>query len=402
MSNGNAQCVVVSDALNGGAATATNRLVDALVTLSEPIQRWHFTCGSRRPDTPWEISLDPGCKRPPLERIVKNFSLPLANRMRHRRHTQAFLSRIAATRPALLNLHNIHDCGLDHAGLLELPPGIKLTWTIHDCWPFCTTAFRWHNSNLQTTETTCDDRPEAPARERRDRFFSARRDVVLVAPSKWIASEARRQVDRETRIEIIPYGVDTQFFAPQPAAPVRDRLGLAAGRTWLGYSSTWASTRKGTDILCAAMTDPGCRNLGLLMWGEVPKFDWPQGVEVKSMGPVSDPAVIRDLYAACDLFICPSRADNLPNAVLESLACGTPVVGSNVGGIPDMVRPGQSGWLFEADQPAACAAAIRSATQAHTDWPRYRDNCRRLAVDEYGTALQAQRYARLFHELLSR
>src|SRR5581483_8627519 len=90
MNSGNGRCVVVSDVLQGGAATATNRLVDALRALPEPVERWHFSAARRGPDTSWEISLDPNRKRPPLERMVKNISLPMANAMRHRRHMQAF------------------------------------------------------------------------------------------------------------------------------------------------------------------------------------------------------------------------------------------------------------------------------------------------------------------------
>ena len=117
------------------------------------------------------------------------------------------------------------------------------------------------------------------------------------------------------------------------------------------------------------------------------------------MGPVKNQSILCELYSACDFFICPSRADNLPNAVLESLACGTPVIGSNIGGISDMIRPNENGWLFQPDNPENCAFEITKAFQMETHLPRFRENCRRIAEREFSFPLQAQRYADLFCEL---
>jgi len=120
---------------------------------------------------------------------------------------------------------------------------------------------------------------------------------------------------------------------------------------------------------------------------------------VKSVGRVAETMKMRQLLAACDLFLCPSRADNLPNAVLESLACGTPVVGSDAGGIPDMVRPGETGWRFEAGCAESFGTALQSALNERAQWPGYRQRCRHVAEADYGMELQAERYRRLFAEL---
>lgn len=390
---------VVSDGLHGGAAAATNHLTNTLRLFSFCIERWHFSTGCRPANSPWEMSLDPRNKRPSFERLLKNISLTAANKLRHRRHTKIFLESITAKKPTLVNLHNIHESGVNHDSLLKLPPDIPLVWTMHDCWPFLPEAFQWKNSRLNCIESTGVDTPKKAAVLRRNNFFARRSDVVLVAPSQWMAKAARNAVPPCVRIEQIPYGVDTENFHPIPQNQTRENLKISKNRHWLGFGSTWASTRKGTDILFDALNQIDCTNVGLLLWGEEFDFAWPENLEVKKMGPVKNQSILCELYSACDFFICPSRADNLPNAVLESLACGTPVIGSSVGGIPDMVRPNENGWLFEPDKPENCASEITKALQIKTDWPRLRGTCRQVAEKEFGLNLQAQRYAQLFSSL---
>lgn len=390
--------VIVTDTLEGGAAAAANRLVDALAARpGPPLERWHFTAPVRTTPAA-ERSLDPRRKRPPLERLLKHFSRRLADERRRGRHTAAFHQAIRQRQPRLVNLHCIHTCGLRHDGLLELPAALPLVWTLHDCWPFRPAAFAWAGPAGQL-ETACLDQPPASAAARRAEFFRQRPQTVLVAPSLWMMSEARRDVPPGTRIAHIPYGLDLNAFRPLAAVEVRAALGLNVAKLWLGYGATWVSSRKGTDLLPAALAQLDCRNLGLLVWGEEPRLEWPVGLTVKYVGRVAGTAQMCQLLAACDLFLCPSRADNLPNAVLESLACGTPVIGSETGGIPDMVRPGLTGWRFASGSAESFAAALQTAVNERAQWADYRRHSRRIAEAEYGEALQAERYRRLFEEL---
>jgi glycosyltransferase involved in cell wall biosynthesis len=98
----------------------------------------------------------------------------------------------------------------------------------------------------------------------------------------------------------------------------------------------------------------------------------------------------------------PSLQDNLPNTVLESMACGTPVVGFAVGGVPDMVRHEITGMLA----PPGNIDALRSAMAALLlDGPRRTEmsrNCRHTAVEEYSIELQARRYGDLYASLVGR
>jgi glycosyltransferase involved in cell wall biosynthesis len=81
-------------------------------------------------------------------------------------------------------------------------------------------------------------------------------------------------------------------------------------------------------------------------------------VEIRFVPFVSDLNLIADYYRAADVYIHAARADTFPNAVLESLACGTPVIGSDVGGIPEEVNHEKSGLLVPVGDAAAMAAGI--------------------------------------------
>lgn len=388
--------VILGDALQGGAANSTGRLVQNLVEQGMPIERWHFS--ARPSDAPAHYrSLDDRTKRPPLERILKNISRPWADRLRRKRHKTALEKAINLHSPALINVRNIHDCGLDHDSLRAIPHTTPLVWTMHDGWPFDQHAFTW--SVCGSTEHAASDRPGAV--ERRHHFFEDRPHMVLISPSKWLAQEAKKKVPESVRVEVIPNGITTDAFKASQKHEAKMKIGLDPRRVWIGFASTWANSRKGVDLLPSAFHRLNLEALGLICWGGKPPLDdFPSNLPIHYAGHLKDQNQIASLYVAADLFLCPSRADNLPNTVLESMACGTPVIGSQVGGIPDMVRPGQTGWLHESDSASALALAIQYALESKDQWPNYQTTARAVAVNEFDIAINARRYRSLFEELI--
>jgi glycosyltransferase involved in cell wall biosynthesis len=106
------------------------------------------------------------------------------------------------------------------------------------------------------------------------------------------------------------------------------------------------------------------------------------------------------LYSAADVFICPSREDNLPNMVAEALACATPCVAFAVNGIPEMIDHQQNGFLAQPFAVDELAAGIRWIAQ----YPAPQDlrgAARHKAVESFDQDKMAERYAVLYRELLS-
>jgi len=394
--------IILTDTASGGASVATSHLMDGLESYYPSAAKWwHFSPPSPLTENLATLSLDPRHKRPPLERFIKNFHRPWADLLRQKRHRSTFHQKLSDSPPTLLNCHNIHSSGLSHDDLLKVPRHIPIVWTMHDCWAFDIRAFEWTNQVTGENEFLCDDLPHSHAKERRRKLFAERPDIILVAPSRWLASEARASLGDDIRIETIPYGVCSKTFKPTPASSAREtlKLNLDPNKVWLGIAATHAYGRKGLDVLASALAEMNVEKFGILSWGQKPDLAWPARLEVQSIGPVSDKHKLASLYSACDIFVCPSRSDNLPNTVLESLACGVPVIGSDAGGIPDMVRPGQTGWLFRSDNPGSCREIIQAAISVKSSWESLGQSCRQVALQDYSIEKQAVSYSVLFEEI---
>ena len=127
-------------------------------------------------------------------------------------------------------------------------------------------------------------------------------------------------------------------------------------------------------------------------------LDLPAGFDVPAvnlgfLGRDEDKA---QAFSAADLFVFPSRADNLPLVIQESLSCGTPVLATDVGGIPDLVRPGVTGALFPVDDVDAMRAAVLSWAGDGERLRMVAGNCRRIAEAEYSYGVIAPRLRQVY------
>jgi glycosyltransferase involved in cell wall biosynthesis len=106
------------------------------------------------------------------------------------------------------------------------------------------------------------------------------------------------------------------------------------------------------------------------------------------------------IFSAADLFIFPTRADNLPLVLQESMACGTPMVSFKIGGVPDLVRPGITGYLAAAEDPEDFCNGIIQLLENHHLRETMGENCRSIALAEYSLEGQSDRYIQLYRSLL--
>ena len=118
------------------------------------------------------------------------------------------------------------------------------------------------------------------------------------------------------------------------------------------------------------------------------------------MGFVSEIKKMMTIYAASDVFLLPSTEDNLPLTCLESLASGTPVIAFDAGGVPDMVRPGETGWLAETGNASAFGQQLKYVTQHPEEIARFGKNARQVALTEYSREREAKAYRDLYATLL--
>ncbi len=226
----------------------------------------------------------------------------------------------------------------------------------------------------------------------------------MVTPSRWLADTAKRStLFGRFPISVIPYGIDTGTFAPRDRQLARAVLGLPeAGKVILFVADYIGDERKGFPLLMQALNGLSSvtNDLILISVGNsapANKLPFPP----HHLGYIRHDGLLSLIYSAADIFVTPTKQDNFPNTVLESMACGTPVVGFAVGGVPDMVRPGVTGWLAPAENVEALRQAILDALSHDALRVEMAANCRRVAEEEYGLEVQARAYLALYEGILS-
>lgn len=308
----------------------------------------------------------------------------------------------------IINLHSIYGF-VDH-GTFFRNVGSPVVWTLHDMNAF--TGGCQYNVGCRRFEEACGECPQLGSNEDTDlsrnvwkRKREGYRHVIdedrlqVVCPSEWMAQEARASaLFADVPVTVIPNGLDTDSFFPRDTLGVGTALGIPPDHRIVLFLASDTRTRKGFDLLDDALTSLNPERTTLLSVGnEKPQVSSP--LPHVHAGYVESDLLLSVLYSVADAFVIPSRQDNLPNTVLESMACGTPVVGFEVGGIPDMVRPGQTGWLAEAENVRALRQSIEQALADDEKRERMGKQCRAVVEEEYTLETQAAAYKSIYEEL---
>lgn len=279
---------------------------------------------------------------------------------------------VRSYRPDVINVHNIHGPRWGPrivAGCAEVRPTV---WSLHDMWSFtggCTYSYdcRLYAHGCDERCPVTDEYPRihpaavAPSWRHKTALISRHENLWAVTPSEWLRDRACEGAWPGERVEVIPYGLDTDRFRPVPRREARDRLDLPAdGKLVLMMKAR--ERRKGL-FLQAGIARHLADDVRLVLFG---RGDLPRGLEgreVTDVGYVSDRDTMSLLYNAADVYLHPAAADNYPNCVMEAAACSTPVVAFAVGGIPEMVEEGADGHLAEPFDLRAAAAAVHRAIE---------------------------------------
>jgi glycosyltransferase involved in cell wall biosynthesis len=294
-------------------------------------------------------------------------------------------------------VHAIHNSAIDHDVLARIDPALPTVWTFHDHWGFSPESYQ-----LVVNGTPLRVKPDGPDREaaqaRRRRYFDSRRRLHLAGNSHDTSAYAARLLGRD--VETIHYGVPLDLHRPVDRVSARRALQLPEDDFVVGFSAdVTADPVKGFDVLEAALVAlRGTGVRGVAMGTSAQGEHAIGGVPVHVLGRIDNPVLQSIVYSAADLFVVPSRVEALGQVAMESIACGTPVVASNVGGLPDVVREGETGWLVPPGDAGALADVLRRAREdARAGSMRAR--CREHAEREWSLATPARRYRAVYEGL---
>jgi glycosyltransferase involved in cell wall biosynthesis len=295
--------------------------------------------------------------------------------------------------------------------------GKPIVWTLHDQWAFTggchySAGCLKYRSDCLSCPQLADDPWDVSSAVLRDKLtLWTRANLTIVTPSRWLAACAREsRLFQDCRVEVIPNSLEVDLFHPLPKRDSKEKIGVPpVAMTILFGAVDNREKRKGFQVLAEAVhrlkADPGIKplieagHLKILCFGHPAEDVQSLGIPVLPLGYLDSTEKISLVYSAADLFILPSLEDNLPNTMLEAMSCGTPVVGSNIGGIPDAVKEGVTGWLVQPGNAEKLGEAIRSALLSPQKLEEMGRNCRLFVETEYSMGMQAQRYMDLYQDL---
>ena len=266
-------------------------------------------------------------------------------------------SRIAALNSDVVNLHWIGDGFVAAEALSEFNKPI--VWTLHDMSAF--TGGCCYSQECDRYTKSCGNclilghnKSWDLSRWVWQRKAKARQNLQLtvVTPSQWLADSANSSsLFKNSDIRVIPNGLDTGTYKPCDRQTARNILNLPQERQLILFGALNSTNkRKGFSLLMQALKQlsnyENSPNWELIVLGaSQPKEKLDIDLKTRYIGTLSDDISLALIYAAADVFVAHSVQDNLPNAVMEALACGTPCVAFQIGGMPDLIEHKQNGYL---------------------------------------------------------
>lgn len=327
----------------------------------------------------------------------------------------------------IVHLHWINNRFLDIRELANIHKPI--VWTLHDSWPFCGVCHYF--IDCERYQTHCGACPMLGSHNEQDlaceifeKKLAAYKDLDLhiVTPSRWLGDCAKKSaLLGRFPVHVIPNCLDTELFRPltkveiltlaehQQNAVVSRVLREATEKRiakpliLFGAMNAANDRIKGFASLLSALQllDTQGFEAHLVVFGanaqELPmKF---KNMDVTFVGYIHDSSVITALYNVADVMVVPSLTENLSNAIMESLSCGTPVVAFNIGGNSDMIDHKQNGYLAQERNAEDLAIGIQWCIEHNADSTLSR-NAREKVMKNYTIPIVSEQYNQLYQSIL--
>jgi glycosyltransferase involved in cell wall biosynthesis len=410
----------------GGAARAMRRLHTALTNQGHESQ---FLVGrSRFPEDPavhiiWDVvsqyrSLGNSLK----SRIGNQFEKYLGL------HSWANRTNLRITDTALYDWAEVIDLRNLFGGFFnlwcfpELSAFKPVVWRMPDLWGVtghCAYPYdcqRWKTGCYRCPLLTKNGRkivePPPTYWDGTRRVWRAKRDLYqqsnlhIIVTTNWMKDQVSQSILNQAKsINVISNGVNLNIYQPIDQQRARSELDLPLDEPLLLWAAGGKGNyRKGYHLTVAALEEiqrNAQKTPFLVTMGANQGWDQPESLKkVKHLGFIRDPQQQALVYSAVDGFICSTLADGQPQTALEALACGTPLIAFDLGPMPELAIPGETGVLAGQSTPDSLQRAIITFLEREEDYPRMREACRTKALQEFDLEKQTQKYIILYQNLL--
>lgn len=411
---------VSTNDLRGGAARAAYRLHCALksgATESQMFVRHKLSAD----DDVLEYSIDEGMFSKAKSILINQLILLKASKYRKSipDGLELFSSPKSRYRDAMnkyisesdvINLHWVAGFIDYNTFFRNLSGNKKIVWTLHDMHPL--TGGCHYSGNCNRYRESCGKCPQLGSFKSNDLsrenwllknnaingYYNNK--IHIVSPSKWLAEKANESsIFRYSSVTVIPNGIDTNIFRPRKCAELREALSIDDTFLVVGFvSDNTNNKRKGLSLLQAALEKINYKNILIVSLGKhIPLINSEENHI--HLGNVDNDVILSTIYSLFDIYICPSMEDNFPNTVIESLSCGTPVMGFNIGGLPEIIEHGRTGFIVNDVSVSGLKKCLEEIRDDKRSLDLMSSDCRKKAGSFYTSRMQAKSYEKLYNSL---
>ncbi len=262
--------------------------------------------------------------------------------------TKKLIAKLDEIKPDIVHIHNIHshNCNLQILFNYLSANKIKVLWTFHDCWAFTGYCTHFIMSDCNKWKSGCGSCPQfrhySLFFDRSDYLYNKKRellssvDLSVVTPSQWLADVVKDSFLGGCPVSVINNGIDLSLFKPLKS-DFREKHGIPRDKIIiLGAAYNW-NERKGIDVFqeLSKRLDESVYQIVIIGLSGNQSAAFPGNVIALPL--LSDRSELARIYSAADVFINPTREDTFPTVNMEAIACGTPVITTDVGGCPETV-----------------------------------------------------------------
>lgn len=304
----------------------------------------------------------------------------------------------------IINLHWVSDF-LDFSTFFK-KNSKPVVWTLHDMNPF-SGGEHYEEIYLGINENGFPKKRIISSKEvsvfkkikkiKKEALLNVK-NLNIVSPSIWLANKAKESdIFKDRPIYCIPNSIDTSIYKPKDIRESKKYFKIPHNKKMILFvADSVTANRKGFVFLEKAIESINNKEVVLCVIGKNKlKSNFSNIIQ---LGVIKDDNLMSLAYSAADVFVIPSLMDNLPNTVLESIMCGTPVIGFPVGGIPDMITNGFNGLITN---EISVESLVESINQFLEGIDKYkRKDIYKEAFNKYNLSVQAKAYEDLYKSIL--
>lgn len=320
------------------------------------------------------------------------------------------VNKINEINPDIVHLHWI--C----AGMMRIEDIAKIkapvVWSLHDNWAFTGGChLMWECQKYKQSCGACPVIKSCKEKDlskkifvRKQKIFTAKKEMTIVGLSKWLNECSKNSTLLKDKNHInLPNPINTNTFKPFDKQKARELWSLPQDKKIILFGAINATRdfNKGFKELINAMEQLTSQDIELVVFGSnKPQNAVDFGLKTHYLGSLQDDISLVTLYSAVDIMVVPSLQENLSNAIMESLACATPVAAFGIGGNSDMIEHEKTGYLAKPFESKDLANGIEWVLNAK-NYDQLCKNAREKVTREFDSKIVASKYIKLYNDILS-